>query len=139
MIAPLIHGIRALVTDAQIPFSNSEKVGLFIKEKVPENVPIVVINKFETAPVGAYAERPLYELPSGEEFTYFKWLEKVYVPTQSELNLFAKFKRVGGIVLLSPAPIDTNRFSGAVLWKEFSDENYKRENYWLYSVPLPKK
>lgn len=138
MIAPVIHGVKALTLDAKIPFSNSEKTGLFIKEKVPENVPVVVINKFETAPVGAYADRPLYELPSGEKFTYFKWLEKVYIPTQSELNLFTEFKRVGGIVLLSPQPIDENRFPNAVLWQEFSDENFKRENYWLYTVALPK-
>ncbi len=138
MIAPVIHGVKALALDAQIPFSNAKATGLFIKEKVPQNVPIVVINKFETAPVGAYSERPFYELPSGEKFTFFKWLEKVYIPTQSELNLFTEFKRVGGIVLLSPKPIDANRFPNAVLWQEFSNENFKRENYWLYSVPLPK-
>ncbi len=139
MIAPLIHGIKALITDANIPFSNAKEVGLFIKEKIPSNVPVVVINKFETAPVGAYAERPLFELPTGDEFTYFKWLEKVYIPTQTELNLFTKFKKVGGIVLLTPEPIDMNRFPNAKLWQEFSDENFKRENYWLYSVALPKK
>lgn len=138
MIAPVVHGIKALVTDAQIPFSNAKEVGLFIKEKVPNNVPVVAINKFETAPVGAYAGRSFYELPSGESFTYFKWLEKVYIPTQSELNLFTKFKKVGGIVLLSPTPIDTNRFPNAQLWQEFNTENFKRENYWLYSVPLQK-
>lgn len=138
MIAPVIHGLKALKVDASIPFSNAKKTGLFIKEKVPENVPVVVINKFETAPVGAYAERPLYELPSGEKFTFFKWLEKVYIPTQNELILFTEFKRVGGIVLLSPEPIDLKRFPNAVLWQEFSKENFKRENYWLYSMPLSK-
>ena len=97
-----------------------------------------MINKFETAPVGAYANRSLYELPSGEEFTYFKWLEKVYIPTQSEISLFTRFKNVGGIVLLSPNPIDPKRFPNAVLWQEFSNENFKRENYWLYSVALTK-
>ena len=138
MIAPMIHGVRALITDAQIPFSNAQEVGQFIKNNIPDTVPVIVINKFETAPVGAYADRPLYELPSGEEFTYFKWLEKVYIPTQSEIYLFTKFKNVGGVVLLSPTPIDLKRFPDAVLWKEFSNENFKRENYWLYSVPLSK-
>ena len=138
MIAPMVHGIKALITDIQIPFSNAQEVGQFIEENVPYNVPVVVINKFETAPVGAYADRSLYELPSGEEFTYFRWLEKVYIPTQSEISLFARFKNVGGIVLLSPSPIDPKRFPNAVLWQEFSNENFKRENYWLYSVPLTK-
>jgi len=77
-------------------------------------------------------------LPSGQKFTYFKWLEKVYIPTQSEINLFTKFKKVGGVVLLSPTPIDNNRFPNAQLWKEFTQENFKKENYWLYSVPLEK-
>ena len=138
MIAPMIHGIKALVTDVNIPFSNAKAVGLFIEENIPKNVPVLVINKFETAPVGAYANRTLYELPSGESFTYFKWLEKVYVPTQSEISLFTKFMNVGGVVLLSPEPIDSNRFPNAQLWQEFSSENYKRENYWLYSVALSK-
>lgn len=117
-----------------MPFSNAEAAGAFIKEKVPQEVPVVVINKFETAPVGAYADRPLYELPSGEEFTYFKWLEKVYIPTQSELLLFAQYRNVGGLVILSPEPLDANRFPKAQLWETFDQANFKRENYWLYSL-----
>lgn len=136
LILPVIHGVRGLHIDSKIPFSNAREAGLFIKEKVPTNVPVVVINKFETAPVGAYAERALYELPSGERFTYFRWLEKVYIPTQEELSLFTKYKNVGGIVLLSPTPIDSGRFPKALLWQSFTDENFKRENYYLYSVPL---
>lgn len=134
LICPFIHGIRALSTDIQMPFSNAEAAGAFIKEKVPQEVPVVVINKFETAPVGAYADRPLYELPSGEEFTYFKWLEKVYIPTQSELLLFAQYRNVGGLVVLSPEPLDANRFPKAQLWETFDQANFKRENYWLYSL-----
>lgn len=134
LICPLIHGMRALNTDIQLPFTNAQAAGIFIKEKVPENVPIVAINKFETAPVGAYADRPLYELPSGEAFTYFKWLEKVYIPTQPELMLFAKYKNVGGLVILSPEPLDLNRFPKAQLWQTFDESNFKRESYWLYSL-----
>ena len=103
---------------------------------MPETVPVIAINKFETAAVGAYADRPLYELPSGASFTYFKWLEKVYIPTQSELDLFSRFKGVGGSVLISPKPIDLNRFDKAKLWKTFEEPTYKLERMYLYSVPL---
>lgn len=131
-----IHMGRAMERDFRLPFSITQQVGEFVKEKVPEKVPVVAINKFETAAIGAYADRPLFELPSGQQFTYFKWLEKVYMPTQKEINLFAKFKNVGGIVLVSPAPIDRNRFPNAVLWKKFDEPTYKLEKMYLYSIPV---
>lgn len=136
MIFPIIHGVRGLVDDYRLPFSNAAIAGQFIKDKIPKEVPIVVINKFETTPVAGYAGRQFYELPDGSAFTYFKWLEKVYIPTQEELTLFTKFKNVGGIVLLSPTPIDTDRFPKAQFWIKFDQDNFKRENYWIYSVPL---
>jgi len=135
-MAQLVHNGRAIARDYTLPFSISEQVGVFIKEKVPKTVPVIAINKFETAAVGAYADRPLYELPSGASFTYFKWLEKVYIPTQSELDLFTRFKGVGGSVLISPRPIDLQRFSKAKLWQTFEDPTYKLERMYLYSVPL---
>ena len=132
----LVHNTRAHMRDHRLPFSITKQVGAFVSEKVPEAVPIVAINKFETAAVGAYADRELYELPTGKPFTYFKWLEKVYLPTQSELELFTRFKNVGGIVLISPTPVDRGRFPKAQLWKAFEDPTYKLERMYLYSVPL---
>jgi len=135
-LVQLVHNGRALMRDYQLPFTVTELAGEFIKEKVPENVPIVAINKFETAAVAAHADRQFFELPTGANFTYFRWLEKVYIPTQGELDLFAKFKNVGGIVLVSPSPIDRGRFPKAKLWKEFKPANYKLERMYVYSVPL---
>lgn len=135
-IAQLVHNIRAHERDYRLPFSITPQVASFIEEKVPTAVPIVAINKFETAAVGAYADRPLYELPTGTSFTYFKWLEKVYLPTQSELDLFTRFKNVGGIILLSPTPVDTDRFHKAKLWQSFEEPTYKMERMYIYSVPL---
>jgi len=135
-IAQLVHNLRAYERDYRLPFSITPQVAAFIQEKVPEAVPIVAINKFETAAVGAYADRKLYELPTGTAFTYFKWLEKVYLPTQSELDLFTRFKNVGGVVLLSPIPVDTQRFHKAKLWQSFEDPTYKMERMYIYSVPL---
>lgn len=55
------------------------------------------------------------ELPDGVEFSYFRWVDKVYLPTETELKLFAQFKGVGGIVTISPKPLDADiPFSEAV-------------------------
>ena len=129
-----IYGIKALQSDINMPFSNARAAGLYIKEKIPEKVPVVAINKFEITPVIGYAKRKFYELPSGEPFSYFKWVEKIYIPTQEELRLFAKYKGVGGLVIIAPKKLDPGRFSEAVLGKEFTAKNIKNENYYLYTL-----
>lgn len=134
LLPPVVHNIRAINEEVAIPYSNAKAAGIYIKENIPVNVPVVAINKFETAPVGAYADRPLYEMPSGQSFTYFKWLEKVYIPVESELKLFAQFKKVGGIVIVSPTPLDTGRFPNAQLGKSFDSKSMKRENYYFYTL-----
>ncbi len=116
------------------PFSNAKLAADFIKEKVPEKVPVVAINKFEAAPVVGYANRKFYALPDGELFSYFKWVEKIYLPAEQELKIFAEFKNVGGIVIISPKQLDKNRYPTAQLWKTFNSYNLKNENYYLYSL-----
>ena len=128
------YGFQAIQVELSKPFSNARAAGLYISEKIPEKVPVVAINKFEATPVIGYAKRPFYELPSGEPFTYFKWVEKVYIPTQQELKLFARYKGVGGIVIISPKKLDPGRFNEAVLGKEFTADNIKNENYFLYTL-----
>lgn len=132
----LLYSFKALKTDYLIPFTNAEEAGNFIREKVPQKVPIVAINKFEATPVIGYARRKFYELPDGIEFSYFKWVEKVYLPSEQELKLFAKYKNVGGIIIISPKPLDSQRYPSVQLWEKFDTENYKRENYFLYSLAL---
>jgi len=133
-VSQMYYGINALNQDWQKPFTNAQKAGEFIMEKVPLKVPVVGINKFEITPVIGYAKRNFYELPDGVEFSYFRWVDKIYVPTEEELKLFAKFKGVGGIVIISPKKLDPVRFSNVKLWQEFTDENIKNENYYLYSL-----
>lgn len=128
------HGFKAAKTVMEIPFSNARQTGTFIREKVPASVPVVTLNKFESVPVSGYAGRNFYELPDGTEFSYFRWVDKIYVPTESELRLFAQYKGVGGIVLISPTPIDSQRFPNARFWQSFDKRNYKNENYYLYSI-----
>ncbi len=116
------------------PFTNAQITANFIKEKVPENVPVVAINKFEAAPVVGYANRKFFALPDGELFSYFKWVEKIYLPSEQELKMFAGFKNVGGIIILTPKKLDKNRYPTAQLWKSFDSYNLKNENYHLYTL-----
>ena len=88
----MIHNFKAIRQDIKLPFSNAKAAGAFIAEKIPENVPIVSLNKFETAAAAAYADRKMYELPPAPLYL-FPLAPKVYVPTQTELILFAKYKR----------------------------------------------
>lgn len=135
-IFSIIHGYKAYSEEIKIPFTNAKQTGEFIKEKVPEKVPVVALNKFESTPVIGYAGRKFYELPDGSEFSYFRWVDKIYYPTESELKLFGKFKGVGGIILLSPKPLDTERFPNAQLWQKFDELNYKKENYFIYTLSV---
>ncbi|MBK9737378.1 MAG: hypothetical protein IPO92_21455 [Saprospiraceae bacterium] len=132
----IVHSFKAVREDIKIPFSNSKSAGLYIKEKVPIKVPIVAINKFEATPVIGYAERKFYELPEGKEFSYFRWVDKTYLPVENELRLFGRFKQVGGIIVISPKPLDHDRFPSLLLWQSFDNPNYKKENYYLYTLPI---
>lgn len=136
LIAPVIHNLKAILKDGQINFTNAKDAGQFISEKIPENVAIVSLNKFETTSAAAYANRKLFEMPSGNTFNYFKWLEKVYVPTQSELMLFAKYKGAKGLVIIAHEPIDQNRYPILKLWKSFDKENFKSEEFYFYVLDL---
>ena len=132
----LFHGLKAIREEINIPFTNAKEAGNFIKEKVPKKVPIVAINKFESTPVIGYAGRKFFELPDGIEFSYFKWVDKIYFPTESELKLFGKFKGVGGLIILAPKPLDPDRFPAVQLWQKFDAPNYKRENYFIYTLSV---
>ena len=132
----VIHNIKAVREEIRLPFTNAEQTGLFIKEKVPVKVPIVAINKFEATPVIGYAGRNFYELPEGVEFSYFRWVDRIYIPTEKELKLFAGFKGVGGIVIISPKLLETARYPSVKLWQKFDDLNYKKENYYLYTLAV---
>jgi hypothetical protein len=124
----------ALNKEVQFPFSQAKNAAQFIQENVPANVPVVAINKFAAAPVIGYAGRKFYELPDGVEFSYFKWLEKIYLPPEEELRLFAKFKKVGGIVIISDKQLPPERYPNARLWQSFDGFNLKNENYYLYAL-----
>jgi hypothetical protein len=130
----LFHGIEAVKSDITLPFTNAKDAGEFIKKYVPEKVPVVSLNKFMTTPVIGYAGREIFELPEGVPFSYFRWLDKIYVPTEHELKLFGQFKGVGGIIIIDSKPLDENRYPQAELWRKFTETNYKDENYYIYTL-----
>lgn len=132
----VVYAFKAVKLDYEIPFTNAKEAGTFIKAKVPEKVPVVALNKFDATPVIGYSERKFYELPLGTPFSYFKWVDKIYVPTESELKLFAQYKGVGGIILLSSKPIETDRYPSAQFWQKFDQINYKNESYFIYTLPV---
>jgi hypothetical protein len=132
----IIHNYKALQADIRLPFTNAKDAGIFLRDKVPPKVPIVAINKFEATPVIGYAGRNFYELPDGVEFSYFRWVDRIYIPTERELKLFGTFKGVGGIVIISPRLLDAERYPAAQLWQKFDANNYKNENYYLYTLAV---
>ena len=140
LVSVLLFQIRytvlAVQKEVQFPFSNAKITAEFIQEKVPAEVPIVAINKFEVAPVVGYANRDFYALPSGETFTYFKWVEKIYLPPEQELKLFAEFKKVRGIIVISPKPLGEKRYPNLKLWQQFDNYNIKNEIYYLYTFQV---
>jgi len=124
----------AMEKEIRHPFSNAKITAEFIKKEVPEQAAIVAINKFEIAPVVGYANRNFYALPDGETFTYFKWVEKIYLPTQSELKLFAAYKKVNRIIIITPKKLDPRRYPNAQLWQNFDNYSMKNEAYYLYTL-----
>lgn len=134
LVFQLRYTVMAASREVKMPFSNAEMTAAFINEKIPEVAPLVAINKFEAAPVVGYSGRTFYALPDGEPFTYFKWVEKVYLPPEEELKLFAAYKKVNLVVVMSPQPLDPKRYPDAELVKAFDEPSMKRENFYLYTV-----
>jgi hypothetical protein len=130
----IFYSVLAFQRDWALPFSNAAAAGAFIKEKVPNTVPVIAINKFYATPVLGYADRSFVEMPSGEPFTYFRWLEKVYIPTENDLQLYAKFKNVGGLVIISGQALSAQQYPNLQFWTSFRNFNLKNENYYLYQM-----
>lgn len=134
LMAQAIYAGKAVEKECRHPYSNARETGLFIAEKVPAKVPVVAINPFVATPVLGYAGRKFYALPNGEPFSYFRWLDKVYLPPEQELRLFAQFKKTAGIVVIAGKPLDPKQYPGLQLWKAFDRYNIKNENYFLYTL-----
>ncbi len=124
----------AMEKEINHPFSNAKMTAEFIQKEVPEQASIVAINKFEIAPVVGYANRNFYSLPEGETFTFFKWVEKIYLPSERELQLFAEYKKVNRIIIITPKKLDAKRYPNTRLWQSFDNYSMKNEHYYLYTL-----
>jgi hypothetical protein len=130
----LVYNFKALEKDYQYPFSHARAAAEYLEENLPEDYPVLAISKFAAAPVAGYLGRPLYALPEGELFTYFQWLEKIYLPPESELRLFAQYKKVNSLPILSYQELPASRYPSLELLRKWDGFNLKQENYWLYQL-----
>jgi len=130
----LIYAALAIYRDCGEPFTHALETAEFIEKNVPPETIVVGINPMEMTPVIGYMDRPIYILPKGETMTYFQWLEKIYLPPQAELELFAQYKRVPGLLVLSDRPLDTKVYPDLELWRAFAQMSMKSEDYYLYSL-----
>jgi len=130
----LIYTCLAVYKDIDRPFSHAQATGEFIATQVPKDAVIVGINPMEMAPVIGYSSRSLAGLPSGDSYTYFRWLEQIYIPPPSELELYRQFRQVEGLFVLSDRPLPLEVYKNLSLWKSWSGGSMKSENYYLYSL-----
>lgn len=130
----LLYNIVAATDTIRYPFTNARQAGLYIKNNLPPSAPIVGISPFNTAAPSGYADRQFFELPEGEPFTYFKWLDKVYFPPENELRLFAEFKNASILYVITHQPVDAKRYPSLRLVKAFDGFNLKNEQYYIYQL-----
>ncbi len=135
----LIYTSLAVYKDATRPFSHAEAAGTFIADQVPPQAVLVGINPMEMAPVIGYAGRSMSGLPSGDSYTYFRWLEQVYLPPPSELELYRQFRGVNGLFVLSDRPLPLQVYKNLDLWRSWEGGSMKSENYYLYSLSAQDK
>ena len=133
-ITQMVYSIRAISKEVSYPFSHAKEVAHYIQSTYPQGQPIVAISKFAAVPVIGYLGFPLYALPDGKEFTYFQWLEKIYLPPLDELFLFAQYKETAVLPILSFQKLDPVRYPSLLLRKTWDSFNLKQENYYLYEL-----
>lgn len=128
--------VIAIRDEIRYPFTNAAKAGAYIHAEIPPEIPIVGISPFNVAAASGYAERTFYGLPDGERFTYFRWLDKVYMPPEDELMLFARFKRSQQLIVITHQKADPNRYPNLKLLQAFDRFNIKDENFYLYLLEV---
>ena len=131
----LVHNGRIIIKEKNFLFSNSIEAGKFIRRKIPENLPVIGINKAYCTPVIGYSERKFYSLPEGTTFSYFKWKEKMYIPSIQDIALFRFSKSVSGVFVISYKPLSLQNYPGLQVVKFFDKPSIRQENYYLYRYP----
>lgn len=132
----MVFGMRAIYDEVRYPFTNAKAAGAFISSEVPLHIPVVGISPFNVAAASGYAGRKFYELPEGEVFSYFRWLDKVYLPQEGELKLFAAFKKSPGLAIVTHQKLDPKKYPNLDLVKSFDRFSLKDENFYLYALKV---
>lgn len=130
----MVFGMRAIYDEVRYPFTNAKAAGEFIGSEVPLHIPVVGISPFNVAAAAGYAGRKFYELPEGEVFSYFRWLDKVYLPHEGELKLFAAFKKSPALAIVTHQKLDLQKYPNIDLVKSFDRFSLKDENFHLYAL-----
>lgn len=136
LCAQILYSSKAVGKEIRFPYSNARAAGVFIKNNLPPRIPVVAINPFDATPAMGYSERKFFSLPDGEPFSFFRWLDQVYMPPQSELKQFAQFKKTGSLVVISGKPLAPKQYPNLILWKAFDGYNIKNENFYLYTLQI---
>jgi hypothetical protein len=136
LILHIIYGVRAVWDEIRYPFTNAKKTAHYMTSSLNPNIPVVGISPFNVAAPSGYSGITFYELPDGVPFTYFRWLEKVYMPPQDELALFAQYKKSKGLYVISHKPLDLTRYPQLKLIQSISEFNIKDENFYIYGLEL---
>lgn len=134
--AQMLYTWKAVDKEIRFPYSNASAAGAFIKNNLPPSIPVVAINPFDATSALGYAGRKFYALPEGEPFSFFHWLDKVYLPPESELKQFAQFKKSGNLVVIAGKPLDPKQYPKLMHWKAFDGYNIKNENFYLYTLQI---
>jgi hypothetical protein len=131
--AQLLYGIRILEKEKQYVFSNARDAGIYIREHIAADLPIIGINKAYCTPVIGYSQHKFYSMPGGELFSYAIFREKMYLPGSSDLEAFYRAKGKGGAMyVLSYRPLPARSFPKLQRLASFDKPSIREESYFLY-------
>jgi hypothetical protein len=130
----LIYSLKIVGREKQYLFSNSIEAGRYIRKNIPQDVPIVGINKAFCTPVIGYSGHKFFSLPDKQLFSYSIFREKMYLPSEQEIRNFHMEKGGGEMYLLSYKPLPEEMSRSLDLKMEFNKRNIRGENYYLYQV-----
>ncbi|HNQ13636.1 MAG TPA: hypothetical protein PKM16_10560 [Bacteroidia bacterium] len=129
-----LHNFKIVLMEKSLPFSNSKHAGHYIKNNISTEDIIIGVNKAYCTPVIGYSERSFIELPSQQAFSYFIFNEKTYLPSPTDLEVFARNNSNKKVYVVSYIPFPLGQFKNLVYVREFSRRNIRNENYFIYYI-----
>ncbi len=130
-----IHGANVILSDVTGKFSNSRDAGEFIAQEIPEEVPVIGLNKAYCVALTGYSERSLIGMPDKNSYYYFEeqdWRGKTYLPDMEELLMMKEHLRSRKIIVVYNKPLEHERFPLLKPLTQFDEPSMRRENYYFY-------